>query len=66
MSQRDLDFEDALPLELKLRVLQAELDRLEADFVWLAERKKQVENQILDYQRRLSRTRRRQTLRRVK
>lgn len=66
MSQRDFEFEDTLPLELKLRVLQAELDRLEADFGWLKRRKEEIENQIKDYERRISLTRRRNVLRRVK
>lgn len=66
MTQRDLDFEETLPLELKLRVLQAELDRLEADFCWLKKRKEEVEDQIRDFETRLSKTRRRHVLRRIK
>ena len=66
MSQRDFEFEDTLPLELKLRVLQAELDRLEADFGWLKRRKEEIEHQIKDYERRISKTRRRNVLRRIK
>ncbi len=66
MSQRDLDFEETLPLELKLRVLQAELDRLDADFCWLKKRKEEVEDQIRDFETRLSKTRRRHVLRRIK
>lgn len=66
MSQRDFDFEDALPLELKLRVLQSELERLESDFRWLSERKLEIEDQIQEYRTQLSKTRRRQVLRRIK
>ncbi len=66
MSQRDLEFEETLPLELKLRVLQAELDRLEADYRWLKRRKEEVEDQIRDFEKRLVNTRRRRVLRRIK
>lgn len=66
MSQRDLEFEETLPLELKLRVLQAELDRLEADYCWLKRRKEEVEDQIRDFEERLLNTKRRKVLRRVK
>ncbi len=66
MSQRDLEFEETLPLELKLRVLQAELDRLEADYRWLKRRKEEVEDQIRDFEKRLLNTRRRRVLRRIK
>lgn len=66
MSQRDIDFEQSLPLELKIRVLQAELDRLESDFRWLRERKLELQKQIHRCEEELSKTRRRQALRRVK
>ncbi|MFQ5741576.1 MAG: hypothetical protein ACE5JX_21470 [Acidobacteriota bacterium] len=66
MSQKDQEFEENLPLELKLRVLQAELERLQSDFYWLEKRKEEVAEQIRDYQRRLSSNRRRRVLRRVK
>ena len=66
MSRRDLDLEETLPLELKLRVLQAELDRLESDFHWLEQRREEITRQISEYQERLTKTRRRTVLRRVK
>ena len=66
MSQRDSDFEENLPLELKLRVLQVELDRLDSDLKWLNERRCEVLQQIEDYEREISRTERRKVLRRVK
>jgi predicted nucleic acid-binding Zn-ribbon protein len=66
MNREDLELEEVLPLELKLRVLQAELDRLESDFNWLSQQKEEIEQQIVAYQKKLSRTRRRGLLRRVK
>lgn len=66
MSQRDSGFEETLPLELKLRVLQAELDRLDSDLKWLATRRLEVQQQIDAYEKQLSRNHRRQVLRRVK
>jgi hypothetical protein len=66
MSQRDSDFEENLPLELKLRVLQVELDRLDSDLKWLNERRCEVLSQIEDYEKEISRTERRKVLRRVK
>ncbi len=66
MNRQDLELEEVLPLELKLRVLQAELDRLESDFNWLSQQKEEIEQQIVAYQKKLSRTRRRGLLRRVK
>ena len=66
MNRQDLELEEVLPLELKLRVLQAELDRLESDFNWLSRQKEELEQRIVAYQKKLSRTRRRSLLRRIK
>ena len=66
MNRQDLELEEVLPLELKLRVLQAELDRLESDFNWLSRQKEELEQRIVAYQKKLSRTRRRGLLRRIK
>jgi predicted nucleic acid-binding Zn-ribbon protein len=66
MTETKREPDETLPLELKLRVLQAELDRLDSDLKWLKARKHDVERQITDFQDRLTRTRRRLTLRRVK
>ncbi len=66
MNETKHEPDETLPLELKLRVLQAELDRLNADFTWLEARKRDVERQIAEFESLLSRTRRRLTFRRVK
>lgn len=66
MNRENLELEEVLPLELKLRVLQAELDRLESDFNWLSRQKEELEQRIVTYQKKLSRTRRRGLLRRIK
>lgn len=66
MNRENLELEEVLPLELKLRVLQAELDRLESDFNWLSQQKEELEQRIVAYQKKLSRTRRRSLLRRIK
>lgn len=58
--------DETLPLELKLRVLQAELDRLSADYEWILNRKNELERQIAKFEARLNDTRRRRALRRVK
>ena len=42
MSQSESSLEQLLPLELKLRILEGELDRLESDARWLEKRKTEV------------------------
>ena len=42
MSQSETSLEQLLPLELKLRILEGELDRLESDSRWLEKRKAEV------------------------
>ncbi len=66
MSRSDLGVEETLPLELRLRVLQAELDRVESDYHWLRQRRHELQQQIDHCQQRLSQTRRRHVIRRVK
>lgn len=66
MSRRKTDLETSLPLELKLRVLEAELDRVESDLQVLHQRKQEVEAEIAEFRTRLDQIRRRSTLRRVK
>ncbi len=66
MSQQETDLESSLPLELKLRVLEAELDRVESDYRMLERRKQEIESEIAHFQKRLSKIRRRTVLRRVK
>ena len=66
MNETHLEPDEALPLELKLRILQSELDRLEADFEWLRARRREILRQIKEFESRLAETRRGRTLRRVK
>ncbi len=42
MNQGESSLEQLLPLELKLRILEGELDRLESDARWLEKRKSEV------------------------
>ena len=46
MSQSETTLEQLLPLELKLRILEGELDRLESDARWLEKRKSEVLQEI--------------------
>ncbi len=46
MNQGESSLEQLLPLELKLRILEGELDRLESDARWLEKRKSEVEQDI--------------------
>ncbi|RPI27280.1 MAG: hypothetical protein EHM61_08935 [Acidobacteria bacterium] len=60
------DFDDLLPIELKLRLLEAELERLSSDLMWLEQRRSEVSKEIAYYEKLLHRGRRRSVLRRVK
>jgi len=66
MKGKDPDFEDLLPIELKLRLLESELERLNADLTWLQHRRDEVAKELAYYERLLLRNRRRNLLRRVK
>ena len=46
MSQGETSLEQLLPLELKLRILEGELDRLESDARWLEKRRAEVVEDI--------------------
>ncbi len=46
MNQGESSLEQLLPLELKLRILEGELDRLESDARWLEKRKSEVQQDI--------------------
>ncbi|HLV01197.1 MAG TPA: hypothetical protein VKZ59_08020 [Acidobacteriota bacterium] len=66
MKRGDPHFEDLLPIQLKLRLLEVELDRLQADADWIEKRRSEVVAEV-DYYRGLLENRKRQrTLRRVK
>jgi hypothetical protein len=60
------DFEAALPIELKLRLLESELERLNADMAWLRQRQDEVAKEITYYEKLLLKSCRRNLLRRVK
>jgi len=66
MKRKDPEFEDLLPIELKLRLLQAEIDRLDSDLQWLEQRKHEVSEEIRYYEKLLFKSRHAQRLRRVK
>ncbi|HXK60382.1 MAG TPA: hypothetical protein PLP42_10870 [Acidobacteriota bacterium] len=66
MKSKMPDFDDLLPIELKLRLLEAELDRLDSDLAWLEERRHEVAKEIEYYEKLLNRNQRRNMLRRVK
>ncbi|MFB3905022.1 MAG: hypothetical protein ACE15E_16345 [Acidobacteriota bacterium] len=66
MKRKEPDFEDLLPIELKLRLLEAELDRLNSDLSWLEQRRDEVTKEMQYYEKLLHRGRRRSVLRRVK
>lgn len=66
MSQEDPPLDDLLPLELRLLILEAELERLESDARWVQQRKDEVLEEIEACNERLNKRRRRKVLRRVK
>jgi hypothetical protein len=49
MSRGKPSLEELLPIELKLRILEAELDRLEADARWVEQRRQEVLKEIDSY-----------------
>jgi hypothetical protein len=66
MSQKDPPLEELLPIELRLLILEAELDRLESDARWVEQRKKEVLEEIESCNATLNARKRRCLLRRVK
>lgn len=66
MNRKDSEWEESLPIELKLRLLEAELDRLDSDARWLDQRRQEVVEEMRYYTNILSKARPRRTLRRVK
>lgn len=66
MNQDDPPLEQLLPIELRLLILEAELDRLESDARWLQQRRKEILEEIEVCQTALDQKRRRSVLRRVK
>jgi hypothetical protein len=66
MKRKNSDFEDLLPIELKLRLLEAELGRLDSDLSWLQQRREEISKEIQYYEKLLVKNRSRNVLRRVK
>lgn len=66
MTQKHLSLEDTLPIELRIRILQAELEQIELDLSRLKQSKRQILEEIDHYQDLLSESKRHRLLRRVK
>lgn len=66
MSRKKSQFEELLPIELKLRLLEAEMERLASDAHWIEQRRKELQEEIVYFQNQLHEKRRRSVLRRVK
>jgi len=66
MNRKDPPLEELLPIELKLRILEAELERLEADAQWVELRRQEVLGEIDSYTELLASKRRRSVLQIVK
>ncbi|UCF39159.1 MAG: hypothetical protein JSU96_10100 [Acidobacteriota bacterium] len=65
-SQDDPPLEQLLPIELRLLILEAELERLDSDARWLQQRRAEVLDEIESCNEALSERRRRSVLRRIK
>ena len=66
MKQKHLTLEDTLPIELRIRILQSELEQIELDLSRLSQSKSQIVEEISHYQDLLSESKRHSLLRRVK
>ena len=66
MNRKEPPLEELLPIELKLRILEAELERLEADAQWVEQRRLEVLDEIDSYTELLASKRRRGVLQIVK
>ena len=66
MSQSETSLEQLLPLELKLRILEGELDRLESDARWLEKRKAEVIQDIDSCKKELLQRRQKAGIKRIK
>ena len=66
MNQTDLELSQLLPIELKLRILQAELDCIEPDLARLEQRRKEILQEIQYYEELSFKSRHRTILRRIK
>jgi len=66
MSQGETSLEQLLPLELKLRILEGELDRLESDARWLEKRRAEVIEDIQACKKELMLRRSKSEIKRIK
>ncbi len=66
MKQKHLSLEDTLPIELQIRILQAELEQIDLDLSRLSQSKSQIVEEINHYQDLLAESKRHSLLRRVK
>jgi len=66
MTQKHLSLEDTLPIELRIRILQAELEQIELDLSRLNQSKSRIVEEISHCQDLLAESKRHHVLRRVK
>jgi len=66
MKQKHLSLEDTLPIELRIRILQAELEQIELDLSRLNQSQSRIVEEINHYQDLLAESKRHSILRRVK
>ena len=66
MKQKHLSLEDTLPIQLRIRVLQAELEQIELDLDRLGKLKKEIVAEICHHQDLLAESKRHRLLHRVK
>ena len=66
MKQKHLSLEDTLPIELRIRILQAELEQIELDLSRLNQSQSRIVEEINHYQDVLAESKRHRILRRVK
>ena len=66
MKQKHLSVEDTLPIELRIRILQAELEQIELDLSRLNQSQSRIVEEINHHQDLLAESKRHSLLRRVK
>jgi hypothetical protein len=66
MKRKHLSLEDALPIQLRIRVLQAELEQIELDLDGLGKVKEEILEEIRHHQDCLAESKRHRLLHRVK
>ncbi len=64
--QKDGHLDELLPIELKLRLLETEYQRLESDARWIRQRCEEVQRELHHYQTLLENKKRKAMIRRVK